>query len=95
MRSNNFRKYWHCLKEDSEPEHLTCDLDPETGEFMMWDTVFDGCNFAAYTDCGERPTCDDCNQECWTNAHDGGEIDCGHDLGNINLHQKQHIISHS
>merc|ERR1711868_182739 len=77
---NNCRKYWHCLKEDSEPEHLTCDLDPETGEFMMWDTVFDGCNFAAYTDCGERPTCDDCNQECWTNAHDGGEIDCGHDL---------------
>ena len=54
----------------------------------MWDTVFDGCNFAAYTDCGERPTCDDCNQECWTNAHDGGEIDCGHDLGNTNLHQK-------
>jgi len=75
----NCRKYWHCLKEDSEPEHLTCDND-EHGEFMMWDLNFDGCNYAQYTDCGDRPTCDDCNEECWTNAHDGGETDCGHDL---------------
>ena len=22
----NCRRYWHCLKENSEPEHLLCDL---------------------------------------------------------------------
>ena len=78
-----YRKYWHCLKEDAEPEHLTCDTD-ENGEFMMWDTVYDGCNYATQTDCGDRPYCDDCNQDCWTNEP-GTEIDCGHDLGKYSI----------
>ena len=80
----NSRKYWHCLKEDSEPVHLTCDTDGN-GEFMMWDLAFDGCNYAAQTDCGDREICDDCNDECWSGG--GGEdgVDCGHDMGQCQL----------
>jgi len=74
----NCRSYWHCLKPNAEPEHLICDTD-ENGEFMMWDTTYNGCNYAAYTDCGDRPTCDDCNQGCWTSPPED-IIDCGHDL---------------
>ena len=75
------RKYWHCLKEDAEPVHLTCDTD-EQGEFMMWDLMFDGCNFGAQTDCGERQVCDDCNEECWPHGGGGDDsLDCDHDMG--------------
>ena len=77
------RSYWHCLKPDAEPEHLICDTD-ENGEFMMWDTTYDGCNYAAYTDCGDRPVCDDCNAGCWTSPPED-EIDCGHDLGRLSI----------
>ena len=78
-----FRSYWHCLKPDAEPEHLICDTD-ENGEFMMWDTTYNTCNYAAYTDFGDRPTCDDCNQGCWTSPPED-EIDCGHDIGKLSF----------
>ena len=78
----NCRRYWHCLKENSEPEHLLCDLD-EHGEFMVWDLTYDGCNYLEQTTCGERPICDECNEGCWdiTTDHPTEAIDCGHDLG--------------
>ena len=104
----NCRRYWHCLKENSEPEHLLCDTD-ENGEFMVWDLTYDGCNYLAQTDCGERPICDDCNEGCWdiTTDHPTEPIDCGHDLGmgskfhcpsliaaaNISQWQPTHIFS--
>ena len=80
----NCRRYWHCLKENSEPEHLLCDLD-EHGEFMVWDLTYDGCNYLEQTTCGDRPICDECNEGCWdiTTDHPTQPIDCGHDLGII------------
>ena len=88
-----FRSYWHCLKPNAEPEHLICDTD-ENGEFMMWDTTYNTCNYAAYTDCGDRPTCDDCNQGCWTSPPED-IIDCGHDLGKLSyrLHSYFHYFN--
>ena len=46
-----------------EREHLMCDDDPN-GQPMMWDLHYDGCNFAEYTDCGDRPVCDANDQNC-------------------------------
>ena len=50
---------------------------------MVWDLAYDGCNYLAQTNCGERPICDECNQGCWdiTTDHPTEEVDCGHDLG--------------
>ena len=39
----------------------------------------DGCNYEKYTDCGERPVCDPCGDNCVTPTP-GPVIDCGHDL---------------
>ena len=75
----NCRRYWHCLNSDSEPEHLLCE-DDSHGEPMMWNLAYDGCDYKANTDCGERPICDECNDNCVTNPP-GPIDDCGHDIG--------------
>ena len=58
-----------------EREHLICE-DAADGQPMMWDLQFDGCNFAKYTDCGERPVCDECNEDCRGEECPGHNMDC-------------------
>merc|ERR1711863_254326 len=74
----NCRKYWHCYK--GEGEHLICPDDPQTGQPEVYDLVFNGCNFQEYTDCGERPVCDECDNNCGppgTTTEDCGHfVDC-------------------
>merc|ERR1711970_153305 len=71
---NNCRAYWHCANANKEPEHIICP-DDNQGNPEMFDLVFNGCNYASQTNCGNRPICDECNENCDSNA-----VDCGHDL---------------
>jgi len=57
----NCRKYWIC--RGGKGEHHTCPDDSQ-GVHMMYDLVYDGCNFLTQTDCGERPNCDLCDENC-------------------------------
>ena len=70
----NCRKYWHCYK--GEGEHHICPNDPATGTPEVYDLVWGGCNFQEYTECGERPVCDECDNNCEA-GHTTTE-DCGH-----------------
>ena len=63
-----------------ERDHLICEDAPD-GQPMMWDLQFDGCNFAEYTDCGDRPVCDECNADCQGEECPGHNMDC-HDKPN-------------
>merc|ERR1712059_202160 len=72
----NCRKYWHCDRVGSK--HMICPNDPDTGEPEMFDMVWMGCNFGYLTDCGERPICDECDQDCVTPPPT--TVDCGHTL---------------
>ena len=40
---------------------------------MLYDLQYNGCNFAEQTDCGERPICDECGENC-------RDQECGHRL---------------
>jgi len=75
----NCRRYWHCLNEDAEAEHLLCP-DDDKGNPEMFDTTYNGCNFADYTKCGTRPVCDECNKNCADPGPTDSPIDCGHPL---------------
>merc|ERR1712010_450386 len=59
----NCRKYWQCYG-GGLGEHFLCPDDPETGEPEVFDLVFDGCNYQALTDCGDRPICGVCDEDC-------------------------------
>ena len=73
----NCRRYWRCHMgaHGVERDHLICEDAPD-GQPMMWDLQFDGCNFAEYTDCGERPVCDECNEDCQGEECPGHNMDC-------------------
>ena len=74
----NCRRYWRCDSgHDSTPEHFICDIDSHTGKPMMFDLVYNGCNYEEYTNCGDRPKCDECNQNC--------REDCHHDFGKLTI----------
>jgi len=59
----NCRKYWQCYG-GGHGEHFLCPDDPATGEPEVFDLVFDGCNYQALTDCGDRPICGVCDEDC-------------------------------
>jgi len=59
----NCRKYWQCFK-DGTGKHFLCEDDPNTGRPEMFDLVYMGCNYEEYTDCGVRPKCDECDNNC-------------------------------
>ena len=44
------RKFWHCERDGGLliGHHLACEAD------MLFDLLYDGCNYAELTDCGER-----------------------------------------
>ena len=77
---DNCRRYWRCHSSggaagDLVAEHLICEDDAE-GEPMMWDLEYDGCNFAGQTQCGVRPVCDECNDNCRDGECRGHDMDC-------------------
>jgi len=69
----NCRKYWHCFK--GVGEHYLCP-DDENGIPEVYDTVYGGCNYLAQTQCGDRPMCDECDNNCGTTVTT--TPDCGH-----------------
>merc|ERR1712037_24282 len=45
--------------------HTTAEnIGTATREPEVYDLVFNGCNFQGLTDCGERPVCDECDNNC-------------------------------
>jgi len=71
----NCRKYWIC--RGGKGEHHTCPNDNQ-GKHMMYDLVYDGCNYIAQTDCGDRPDCDDCDENCVQPTTPGPSGNCAH-----------------
>merc|ERR1712002_729327 len=72
----NCRKYWDCVGEVGT--HHLCPDDPATGEPELFDLVYMGCNYAAYTDCGDRPICGVCDEDC--RDPPTTPKDCGHKM---------------
>ena len=66
----NCRKYWHCA--DGEGEHYTCKDD------MLFDPDHVWCDTTDRVDCGERPICDDCDENC--EFQPTAPPDCDHPL---------------
>ena len=58
----NCRRYWQCDVTGAATHHLCEDN-------MMYDLVYDGCNYEEQTACGDRPKCDECNQDCKPPCH--------------------------
>jgi len=54
----NCRKYTHCL--GGKGEHLTCRDNLLFEPNKIW------CDYPANVDCGDRPICDDCDENCET-----------------------------
>merc|ERR1711962_1193595 len=71
----NCRKYWSCSAHKAAIHW--CPDDPATGLPEVFDLKYMGCNYQAYTDCGDRPICDNCDDNCHTPTPDGP--DCGPD----------------
>jgi len=74
----NCRKYWRCYRGMEAGEHHMCPDDPATGRPEVFDLVYDGCNYQELTDCGERPICDECDENC--EAPPTTTADCGHQM---------------
>jgi len=54
----NCRKYWHCLKGNGV--HYMCEDDLLYSPVNIW------CDYADKVDCGERPICGPCDEDCVT-----------------------------
>jgi hypothetical protein len=52
------RKYWHCLNQKGQ--HLMCEGDLQYKAEKEW------CDFPDNVQCGDRPLCDECDQDCVT-----------------------------
>merc|ERR1712180_523410 len=67
----NCRKYWHCYAGRSE--HVMCDGDLVFDVFNIW------CDYPDRVDCGDRPICDECDNNCYTMSPKPPTTpDCGH-----------------
>jgi len=64
----NCRKYWHCYH--GEGEHFICQDD------FLFNLEYDGCDYPEYVNCGDRPVCGDCDEDCVYQTTP--EPDCGH-----------------
>jgi len=72
----NCRRYWECTV-NHQAIHYLCE-DADDGTPMMFDLVYDGCNYDFLTQCGSRPKCDECNDNCDNPMTT--QPDCGHDM---------------
>jgi len=52
----NCRKYWHC--EGGQGTHYLCENN------LLFDPVHIWCDFSNSVDCGGRPICDECDNNC-------------------------------
>jgi len=80
----NCRRWWSCKSShDHAPEHHICENDND-GHPMMYDLRYKGCNYDYLTDCGSRPVCDECNDNCGaTNPQTTAtptDTPCGHEF---------------
>ena len=66
----NCRKYWHCYH--GEGEHLLCQ------DNFLFNLAYDGCDYPEEVDCGDRPICGDCDEDC--EYQSTPTPDCGHTL---------------
>merc|ERR1711892_1487116 len=64
----NCRKYWYC--HNKEGDHHKCPSE------QLFDIVWNGCNFPNLVDCGDRPVCGDCDEDCHGNDAGGEPADC-------------------
>merc|ERR1712142_1406252 len=60
----NCRAFWHCLSEESTPEHRFCPEPNNDPKATMFNPRYNGCDFPENTICGQRPICDQCNENC-------------------------------
>ena len=54
----NCRKYWHCF--EGSGDHLMCEGD------LLYDPANVWCNHPESVDCGDRPICNVCDEDCVT-----------------------------
>merc|ERR1711872_594772 len=60
----NCRKYWHCLEGNGV--HYMCEDDLQYDPVNIWCNYPDNiwCNYPDKVNCGGRPICDLCDQNC-------------------------------
>lgn len=63
----NCRKYWHCFA--GEGAHLTCEGN------LLYDPVNVWCNYPEQVECGDRPICGPCDEDCQTTT-----VPCDHQM---------------
>ena len=68
----NCRKYWEC--NNGVGTHHICDDDMLFDPFNIW------CEWLDLEDCGDRPICDVCDQNCYSIIPVPPTLDCGHQL---------------
>jgi len=74
----NCRKYWHCYAGRSE--HVLCEDGLVFDENNIW------CDYPERVNCGDRPTCDECDEQCHTNTPAPPTTpDCGHVMDCTNM----------
>jgi len=73
----NCRAFWHCLSDESTPEHRFCPEPNNDPKATMFNPRYDGCDFPENVDCGQRPICDECNDNC---TDPPPPIDCDHPI---------------
>jgi len=67
----NCRKYWHCYAGRSK--HILCEGDLLYDEANVW------CDYPDNVPCGDRPICDECDDNCEkTTTAPSPTPDCGH-----------------
>jgi hypothetical protein len=74
----NCRKYWHCI--NGSGEHLICRDD------LVFNDVDILCDYPNRVDCGDRPVCDECDNNCVEPTTASPTVpDCGHQLDCSNM----------
>jgi len=66
----NCKKYWHCLEGNGV--HYMCE------EGLLYDPVHIWCDYPSSVDCGERPICNACDEDC--EAPSSTTLPCDHVL---------------
>ena len=63
----NCRKYWHCYAGSGD--HMTCK------DNLLYDPVNTWCNYPDSVQCGDRPICGPCDEDCQTTT-----LPCDHQM---------------
>jgi len=71
----NCRKYWHCYQ--GEGEHLICDT--LNGVDLMYNAEGILCDYPERVQCGDRPICNVCDDDCYVPSTTSPRPTCQHD----------------